>query len=277
VRIAGARDASQTIVLSHGFGTDQSCWNCVVSELERDFRLVLFNHAGSGASGSAGWDARRYSRLEAFAADLVALAEELRLENAVLLGHSAGGMIGLLAAIKAPSRFSRLVMIGASACYQDEPGYEGGCSREDLVHLYRLLTSDYAEWVRQFVPRVTGKSEGDALYNYLTEMLKRLRPHDALAMATTVFESDYREWLFLVQQPTLILQAKSDPVVPPAAAEYLRANIRNSRLVTLDATGHFPFAAVPGELAAAVREFCRAPVSREKAAPGEAAALGSAG
>lgn len=48
VRIVGAED-EPTIVLAHGFGCDQNLWRLVVERLAPDFRLVLFDHVGSGA------------------------------------------------------------------------------------------------------------------------------------------------------------------------------------------------------------------------------------
>lgn len=172
-----------------------------------------------------------------------------------MVGHSAGAMVGLLAAIEAPLRFSKLVLIGASACYRNDEGYEGGMDRTDFVHLYRLMMANYQEWVSLFVPRVTGKQEGDPLHSYLKSMLERIEPEVALAMAAAVFESDYREWLSLVPQPTLVLQAREDPVVPRSAADYLHQNIPNCLITVLNASGHFPFVDRPDETAAAIRSF----------------------
>jgi pimeloyl-ACP methyl ester carboxylesterase len=38
------------VMLAHGFGCDQNLWRRVVPGLERDFRVVLFDHVGAGHS-----------------------------------------------------------------------------------------------------------------------------------------------------------------------------------------------------------------------------------
>src|SRR3954453_11899766 len=47
VTFAGLK-TGPTIVLAHGFGCDQNLWRLVVARLRDDFRLVLFDHVGSG-------------------------------------------------------------------------------------------------------------------------------------------------------------------------------------------------------------------------------------
>lgn len=255
VRLIGRLDAPRTLVFSHGFGTDQTCFDPLLAGLKDHYRVVLFDHVGSGCAALHRWNPKRYSRLDAYAEDLRELAAALDLTDATLVGHSAGAIIGMLAAVKAPERFGRLVLIGASACYCNDADYEGGFTRDDLVELYRLLTVSYREWVDHFVPLVTGKAPGTPLNRYLAELLGRLRPPEALIMATAVLESDYRDWLPLVSQPTLLLQAREDAVVPRAAAEYLHRRIAGSRLELLEAQGHFPFFDVPREVVAHIRAF----------------------
>src|ERR1700734_2966657 len=66
VRIAGA-DNGPTIMLAHGFGCDQNLWRLVEARLASSFRLVLFDHVGSGASAPAAWDPKRYEALQGYA------------------------------------------------------------------------------------------------------------------------------------------------------------------------------------------------------------------
>lgn len=255
VRIAGNPQATRTLVFSHGFGTDQTEWTDIVTRFAADHRCVLFDHAGAGNSQPGSYDAKRHQRLAGHAHDLVEIAEALDLRESTIIGHSAGGMIGLIAAVDRPERFAKLVMIGATARYQDEDGYHGGFTRENLIELYRMMMTDFNGWLTHFSGFATGKPDGDALRVYLRHMLARLGPDQALAMARTVLETDIREWLPLVEQPTLILQTVDDPIVPKEAAEYLQRSIARSRLEVLAATGHFGFRDVPDTVAVAIRGF----------------------
>lgn len=255
VRIAGNPSAIQTLVFSHGFGTDQTEWDPIVARLAADYRCVLLDHAGAGHSEASSYSAQRHHLMHGHASDLTEIAHALNLKGSILVGHSAGGIIGLLAATNCPVHFSKLILIGATARYQNDDGYHGGFARDDLIELYRMMITDYDRWLAQFVALVTGKPKGDALQVYLTHMLARLEPGKALIMTRSVLETDIRDWLPLVEQPTLILQTAEDPVVPQTAAEYLHHSIPRSELKMLNATGHFGFLDVPEETAAEIRGF----------------------
>src|ERR1700754_894653 len=111
---------SQAMVFSHGFGCDQNMWRFVAPAFEGDFKTVLFDHVGAGGSDLSAYDPVKYSTLAGYADDVVELGHELGLQDAVFVGHSVSGMIGVLASIKAPGMFSRLVLVGPSARYIDD-------------------------------------------------------------------------------------------------------------------------------------------------------------
>src|SRR5215210_4695879 len=69
--------------------------------------------------------------LQGYADDVLAICRELDLWDVIFVGHSVSAMIGVLAAIDEPARFSKLVLIGPSACYINDGDYLGGFSRED--------------------------------------------------------------------------------------------------------------------------------------------------
>ena len=87
VNIVGSDDAP-TIMLAHGFGCDQNLWRLVVSELAPAYRIVLFDHVGSGAADPAAWDAQRYGSLEGYAEDILEIVSELDLRDVTFVGHS---------------------------------------------------------------------------------------------------------------------------------------------------------------------------------------------
>ncbi|MQM21216.1 hypothetical protein Taro_054251 [Colocasia esculenta] len=61
----------RTLVLSHGYGADQSIWDDVAHDLAQSFRVVLFDWNFSGAvDASLIHDASEYSLYEAFSDDL---------------------------------------------------------------------------------------------------------------------------------------------------------------------------------------------------------------
>lgn len=113
VRVVGAGE--RVVVLSHGFGTDQSAWQRILPYLVRDHRVVLYDLVCAGSVNPDYFDFGRYTTLDAYADDLLDILDALRVERcAALVAHSVSAMIGVLAAIRRPALFAKLILIGAS-------------------------------------------------------------------------------------------------------------------------------------------------------------------
>ena len=104
----------QTIVLAHGFGTDQSVWKHLVPHLVEDYRVILFDKMGAGTTNPDYFDFERYATLEGYACDVIAILEELRVDSCIYVGHSVSAMIGAVASISRPDLFTKLVMVSGS-------------------------------------------------------------------------------------------------------------------------------------------------------------------
>lgn len=115
VKILGTGE--QVLVLAHGFGTDQSVWKHLVPHLLDEFKVILYDNMGAGTTNPDYFDFSRYSSLEGYAYDLLAILEELQIESCILVGHSVSGMIGAIASISRPDLFSKIVMLSASPRY----------------------------------------------------------------------------------------------------------------------------------------------------------------
>ena len=116
VKVIGTGNQA-TIVLGHGFGTDQSVWKHLVPHLVDDYRIVLYDNMGAGTTNPEYFDFDRYSTLEGFAFDLLAILEDLQIESCIFVGHSLSAMVGVLASLNRPDLFYKIVMISASPRY----------------------------------------------------------------------------------------------------------------------------------------------------------------
>lgn len=104
----------ETIILAHGYGGDQSVWDKILPKLCESYKIVLFDWSFSGAVLKGHFDVEKYSSYEAFADDLIALADEMKLESSIFVGHSMSGIIGCIASIKRPTLFKRLILVSSS-------------------------------------------------------------------------------------------------------------------------------------------------------------------
>lgn len=255
VNLAGKVDAGRSIVFVHGFGTDQTVWKDVAAAYMNDFRVILLDNAGAGNSEPEAFQSHHYLNLHPYASDLLDVCNALDLRDAILVGHSVGAMIGVLAAIRQPEHFSRLVLIGASPRYLEDEGYCGGFTKADLDSLYSTMFGSYNEWADTFSPILMGNPDKPNLISAFAKSIKSIPAERALAVLCSIFQSDHRADIGKLEKPTLLIQAQEDFAVPLAVAEFLQHQIKGSCLSVINATGHLPHVSAPSEVLAAMRDF----------------------
>jgi len=243
------------MLFAHGFGCDQHMWRFVVPAFEDDYRVLLFDHIGAGQSDLAAYDPGRHNSLHGYADDVLAICRELDLADVVFVGHSVSAMIGVLAAIKEPGRFAKLVLIGPSPCYINDGDYVGGFSREDIEGLLDAMDSNYLGWSSVMAPTIMGNAERPELGAELTNSFCRTNPEIARQFARVTFLSDNRADLPKLAAPALILQCSADPIAPETVGRYMHHALADSRLFVMQATGHCPNLSAPAETVAAIKAF----------------------
>ncbi len=115
------------MVLLHGFAVTAHAWDFFSLTARTDFHVYALDHRGHGESE---WAPDGDYRRERHAADLVTFVHALGISSLVLVGHSLGGSVALLAATQMPERLQALVIVdstfgprhGASAIQQFTQG-----------------------------------------------------------------------------------------------------------------------------------------------------------
>ena len=254
VRVSGR--GTRPMLFAHGFGCDQNMWRFVAPAFEEDYRVVLFDYVGSGKSDLRAYDPRRYSTLEGYAQDVLDVCAALRLRDVVFVGHSVSSVVGLLASIREPRLFSRVVMVGPSPCYiNDPPDYRGGFERADIEGLLDLMEHNYIGWANFLAPVVAKNPERPELARELEESFCSTDPRVARRFAEATFLSDNRGDLPRVSVPSLIMQCSEDAIAPAEVGEYLARHLPHSTLRVLEATGHCPHMSHPEETIRVIREY----------------------
>jgi sigma-B regulation protein RsbQ len=259
VKIAGR--GRQPMVFAHGFGCDQNMWRFVAPAFEDSFKTVLFDYIGHGRSDVGAYDRNKYSTLQGYASDVLEICEELGLTDVIFVGHSVSGMIGILAAIRQPERFSKLVLVGPSPRYINDADYVGGFNQEDISSLLDFLDSNHLGWSSTMAPVIMGNPDRPELGAELVNSFCRTHPDIAKDFARVTFQSDNRDDLKHLKTPSLILQCAQDVIAPQPVGEYMHRHLPNSQFVLLQATGHCPNLSAPEETVAAIKAFVNTPSS----------------
>ena len=248
-------EGEPTLLFTHGFGCNKSMFRDQKEHFAGDYRVVLYDLAGSNETNSASFRKDKYQSLQGYADDLTVLIEEADLGAVVHIGHSVGATIGVLAANKRPDLFLGQVLIGPSPRYINEADYYGGFTAQDIDELLGMMGDNYLGWSAQTAPAIMGNAERPELGDTLTNSFCQMDPEIAALFARVTFLSDNRKDLKEVSIPTLILQTDEDILAPEVVGRYVHEQIAGSEFVLLEARGHCPHISAPAATNAAIRKF----------------------
>ncbi|MGH7873232.1 MAG: alpha/beta fold hydrolase, partial [Candidatus Binatia bacterium] len=203
-------------------------WRLLVKDLRDEFRLVFLDLRGHGYSARP--RDSRYS-IQDHADAVFALMEHLGLKSAILVGHSLGSGVALLAALNELSRPTRLVsklVLLAGSAYPEQVRFSG-----------RWLSAPVIAWLAtKVIPAtvITRMALRHAFYDHakvtdsLIELYAKYQriPGTIDALMWTVrnliaADVDFvRRSLRKIQIPVLNILGEHDRIVPRSTAEALR-------------------------------------------------------
>ena len=133
-----------THVLLHGIGSASGSWAYQLSAAaSQPLRVLAWDAPGYGNSSRVQAD---WPRADDYAERLWAWLDALGVNTPVtLVGHSLGALMAARAAVQAPQRVQRLVLLSPAAGYGNaEPAVREQKLRDRLATLERLLARGYA-------------------------------------------------------------------------------------------------------------------------------------
>ena len=257
------------IVLLHGFGASSFSWREVTTALSADGRVVAFDRPSAGLTQRLmpnEWNPADYAGGSPYSpeaqADLtVALLDELGIERAVLVGHSAGGSVAMLTALKYPERVEALVLVDP-AIYT-----EGG----PPAFVYPLLKTPQMRRLGPLVGRALGGPAGERILKMawhdpsrITEEIRqgyrlplRAENWDRALWELTVARRplDLGERLDELTVPVLVVSGDDDRIVPTEESRRLAEEIAGADLALIEDAGHVPHEEQPAAFLEAVGTF----------------------
>jgi len=231
------------LVLLHGLGDSSVGWRSLGPELSRlGYRVTAWDALGAGRSlMQAGDDLT----LPAHVRRLVEFMDRLGIREAVLLGHSLGGGLALLAAEREPERIKALILINPAA-------YPEAAERDRWFWETPFL----AELVLKLMPsrlvvRIglrqnfhdPEKIPPELTRLYLEEVNRKGVVEGFIAQVRQLLFPGARESIRKyaeIRCPVLILWGTKDEILPLRDAERLAEDLPQAKLVELDDCAHSP-------------------------------------
>lgn len=239
------------VVLLHGFPFDHRIWQAQQAALSTDYRVIAPDLRGHGQSPVP----EGVYSMDAMAADVIALLDQLGIEKAVWVGHSMGGYITMAALRYAPSRFSGMVLVATQPLADTTERRVQRLESAKLAEKQGSSTIAFSMMGVLFSPTVEG---GSPMAQGVYEIMVNTPPMGvAGALRGMADRPDSTDTLRKISIPTLVIAGREDQIIKLDIAEQMAANIPAARLVTIEGSGHLPMIEKPDETIAALREFLK--------------------
>ena len=200
-------------------------------------RLILIDKRGTGLSDRA----PELPTLEQRMDDVRAVLDEVKSDQAALVGVSEGGPMCALFAATYPHKTRALVMIGTYAKRLRDTDYPWGPTREQREAFYEEIRTGWGGPIglEERAPSVAADPAFRAWWS--TYLRMGASPGAALALTQMNAEIDIRNILPLIRVPTLVLHRKDDRCLKVEEGRYVASRIPGARFVELPGQDHLPF------------------------------------
>lgn len=228
---------ARTVIFLHGWASSKEVWGQAMGSLAAPgVTSYAIDLPGFGKTDSAptAWSVSDYAE---FVAEFL---QKLKIQQAIIVGHSFGGRVGLVLAATHAPLVRKLVLV-------DSAGVRTAARAKKVLALFSKFVRPFfrLRWtqpLRKKIYRVLGAAD----YVATPELNKTF---------VKVIGEDLTKYLGSISQPTLLVWGKNDLVTPVSYAEHFSGHLKDSRLVVLPGAGHYSFLDKPKEFLSALTEF----------------------
>jgi pimeloyl-ACP methyl ester carboxylesterase len=251
------------VLCLHGLGASTYSFREFRTPISQNHKLILLDFKGFGASPKPKDNHYAITEHAELAYQFI---NEHDLRNLTLVGNSFGGAVSLLVSLKLcaenPRRLQKLILIDS-----------GGYNQKFPLHL-KLLRVPVLGWliVHFLPPKISAlfvlknsyyddkKISQEQIDVYARPIAAPGGRHALLETARQIIPANIDELIKkypIIDVPTLIIWGKQDEVIPLEIGEKLDTDLPNSRLITIDHSGHVPQEETPEAVVPLVLEFLR--------------------
>jgi 3-oxoadipate enol-lactonase len=237
------------VVLLHGFPLTSAIWTQQRQRLADHYRVITPDLRGHGQSPAP---AGVYA-MEALAGDVLALLDSLRIEKAVIMGHSMGGYVTLAAWRLASERFPALGLIDSQAGADTAEGRQGRMQLAEKVAAQGTQVAADAMLSRLFAPSIEA---GGPVWEQVRQMIMNTPQAGIIgALNGMAVRPDSHPILPTIDVPVLIVTGDQDKIIPLAIAETMTAAFSKATLKVIANAGHMTMLEQPEATTKAIEEF----------------------
>ena len=235
------------LVFLHGWCGDREYWKHQVRPFAADYRVVTLDQAGHGESGKD----RKVWSAAGLAGDVGAVAKSLGLKRVILIGHSMGGQVALLAAKRMPGTV--VAVVGVDTLQNAE----SQLPEEVRTKFLADFDKDFKGTMRVVVAGMVHEKTDAELKEWLVTRAEAQDPKMALALMRDLFGLDTVTAFKEAKVPVrCINSAGGYQFFTPTAVE-TNKKYADFGAVTIEGVGHYPMLEKPDEFNRRLRDVLK--------------------
>ncbi|KAI4979091.1 hypothetical protein ZWY2020_015844 [Hordeum vulgare] len=152
-----------------------------------------------------------------------------------------------------PARPAPARLAPRASRFLNDSDYHGRFELEQIQQVFDAMSANYAAWATGYAPLAVGADVPAAVQEF-SRTLFNMRPDISLHVCQSVFKTNLRGVLGMVQAPCVVVQTTRDVSVPASVAAYLKAHLGGRTTIEpLPTEGHLPHLSAPSLLAQVLR------------------------
>lgn len=242
------KGAGPALFMIHGIGSRRVTWDKIIDVLASDFQCISYNLRGHGDSPVS----EVPFTLDDLVEDLEVLRQKLGIEQAHVIGHSLGGMIGPAYALAHPERVLSLGLLSTAA----------GRSEDDRRKLGAVITAMEEKGIQPVLETLIQRwytddfiaARPDAIQARIKQVVET-PPEVFLNVFHIYAQTEMSPWLHQVTAPSLVMTGEFDGGCNPRLNQFIADQLPNARLEILKDLKHSILIEAPDLVAERLRQF----------------------
>lgn len=234
-REAGS-NTGDPLILLHGFPFDSSMWDPQLAEVPEGWRYIAPDLRGFGGSELIG---DRSLAMDEHADDIVALMDEMKIDQAVICGLSMGGYVALSLVMRYPERVRALVLVATRASADTAEAKKGR-----LEQAAKVRAEGVGSVVESMLPKLLSAHSRLKLPDVVEKVRAMMEgtPPETMARALEgmAARKDYTGELDTINVSTMVVRGEQDEIIPAGDMELIARTVRGARHEMVALTAHLP-------------------------------------
>jgi pimeloyl-ACP methyl ester carboxylesterase len=261
-RDEGNKNDLVPLVLIHGTSSSLHTWDACTDVWKRTRRVIRFDLPGFGLTGPN--PSKEYS-LDYYAAFVIKMLDNLKVNSCYLAGNSWGGAITWYTAMRYPLRVKKMILLNSDI----NAPFKLGKGALGFKLAIKLGKNSFLRFIpRYLTPEITIQQSVNGVYHdkskikpstyeLYRDLTLREGNRDSLICRLTTPFTNYINEIKNINTPTLVIWGRYDAIVPVHIAEIFKNGLPNNKTVILENSGHIPMEENPEIVAPLIEDFIK--------------------